>query len=65
MRDTYDNIPREKAKRVAAVYRPDRDGHITLLSKPEYLDGRVEKLILIAGTRFPVQSPLTARRRRG
>jgi len=36
MRDTQYNIPREKVDRVAAVYRPDRDGHITLLRKPEY-----------------------------
>lgn len=36
MRDTHYNIPREKVARVAAVYRPDRDGHITLLRKPEF-----------------------------
>jgi|KBSSwiStaDraftv2_1062776.scaffolds.fasta_scaffold23028_3 CubicO group peptidase (beta-lactamase class C family) len=36
MTDTYYNIPREKVDRVAAVYRPDRDGHITLLRKPEF-----------------------------
>lgn len=36
MRDTHYNIPREKVNRVAAVYRPDADGHITLLRKPEY-----------------------------
>jgi CubicO group peptidase (beta-lactamase class C family) len=36
MRDTYYNIPREKVGRVATVYRPDKDGHITLLRKPEY-----------------------------
>jgi len=36
MRDTQYNIPREKVGRVAAVYRPDRDGHITLLRKPEF-----------------------------
>ena len=35
MRDTHYNIPREKVSRVAAVYRPDRDGTITLLRKPE------------------------------
>ncbi len=35
MRDTHYNIPREKVGRVAAVYRPDRDGAITLLRKPE------------------------------
>jgi CubicO group peptidase (beta-lactamase class C family) len=36
MTDTHYNIPREKVERVAAVYRPDRDGHITLLRKPEF-----------------------------
>jgi CubicO group peptidase (beta-lactamase class C family) len=36
MRDTHYNIPREKMSRVAAVYRPDKDGHITLLRKPEF-----------------------------
>ena len=36
IRDTYYNIPREKANRVAAIYRPDKDGKITLLRKPEY-----------------------------
>jgi CubicO group peptidase (beta-lactamase class C family) len=36
MRDTHYNIPREKVSRVAAVYRPDNDGRITLLRKPEY-----------------------------
>ena len=33
MRDTFYNIPREKVARVAAVYRPDKDGHITLLAQ--------------------------------
>jgi CubicO group peptidase (beta-lactamase class C family) len=36
MTDTHYNIPPEKVERVAAVYRPDRDGHITLLRKPEF-----------------------------
>lgn len=36
IRDTYYNIPKEKVNRVAAVYRPDQDGKITLLRKPEY-----------------------------
>lgn len=36
MRDTHYNIPKEKVSRVAAVYRPDKDGKITLLRKPEY-----------------------------
>jgi CubicO group peptidase (beta-lactamase class C family) len=36
MRDTFYNVPREKASKVAAVYRPDKDGRITLLRKPEY-----------------------------
>lgn len=36
MRDTHYNIPREKVSRVAAVYRPDRNGAITLLRKPEF-----------------------------
>jgi CubicO group peptidase (beta-lactamase class C family) len=36
MRDTHYNIPKEKMNRVAAVYRPDPDGRITLLRKPEY-----------------------------
>ena len=36
IRDTYYNIPKEKVNRVAAVYRPDKDGKITLLRKPEY-----------------------------
>jgi len=36
IRDTHYNIPREKLNRVAAIYRPDKDGKITLLRKPEY-----------------------------
>ena len=36
IRDTYYNVPREKANRVAAIYRPDKDGKIALLRKPEY-----------------------------
>ena len=36
IRDTHYNIPKEKVNRVAAVYRPDKDGKITLLRKPEY-----------------------------
>lgn len=36
MRDTSYNIPREKVARVAAVYRPDKEGRITLLRKPEF-----------------------------
>ncbi len=36
MRDTYYNIPRDKMNRVAAVYRPDANGKITLLRKPEF-----------------------------
>ena len=36
MRDTFYNIPREKVNKVAAIYRPDRNGKITLLRKPEY-----------------------------
>jgi CubicO group peptidase (beta-lactamase class C family) len=38
MRDTHYNIPEEKVNRVAAIYRPDSDGRITLLRKPEYRD---------------------------
>ncbi len=36
MVDTQYNIPRDKVGRVAAVYRPDEQGRITLLRKPEY-----------------------------
>ena len=36
MRDTFYNIPREKVAKVAAVYRPDAAGKITLLRKPEF-----------------------------
>ena len=36
MGDTYYNIPQEKVKRMAAIYRPDKDGKIALLRKPEY-----------------------------
>ena len=36
MRDTHYNVPREKVGRVAAVYRPDPQGTITLLRKPEF-----------------------------
>jgi CubicO group peptidase (beta-lactamase class C family) len=36
MRDTFYNIPQEKVGQVAAIYRPDKDGKITLLRKPEY-----------------------------
>ena len=36
IRDTYYNVPKEKVSRVAAVYRPDKDGKITLLRKPEF-----------------------------
>ena len=36
MRDTFYNVPREKVAKVAAIYRPDKDGKITLFRKPEY-----------------------------
>jgi CubicO group peptidase (beta-lactamase class C family) len=36
MHDTFYNVPREKVSKVAAIYRPDREGRITLLRKPEY-----------------------------
>ena len=36
VRDTYYNVPKEKANRVAAIYKPDKDGKIELLRKPEY-----------------------------
>jgi CubicO group peptidase (beta-lactamase class C family) len=36
MRDTFYNVPREKVAKVAALYRPDKDGKITLFRKPEY-----------------------------
>jgi CubicO group peptidase (beta-lactamase class C family) len=36
MRDTFYNIPREKVSKVAAIYRPDKDGRMTLFRKPEY-----------------------------
>ncbi len=36
MHDTYYNIPKEKAGRVAAVYRPDAQGKIELSAKPEF-----------------------------
>jgi CubicO group peptidase (beta-lactamase class C family) len=36
MHDTSYNVPMEKVNRVAAVYRPDKDGHITLLRRPEF-----------------------------
>ena len=36
MRDTFYNIPREKVAKVAALYRPDKDGKITLFRKPEF-----------------------------
>jgi len=36
MRDTFYNVPREKAAKVAAIYRPDKEGRITLFRKPEY-----------------------------
>ncbi len=36
MRDTFYNVPREKVNKVAALYRPDKDGKIALLRKPEY-----------------------------
>jgi CubicO group peptidase (beta-lactamase class C family) len=36
IRDTYYNIPKDKVNRVAAVYRPDKDGKITLSRKPEF-----------------------------
>jgi len=36
MRDTFYNIPREKVAKVAAIYRPDKDGKIALSRKPEY-----------------------------
>jgi CubicO group peptidase (beta-lactamase class C family) len=36
MRETFYNVPAEKVNKVAAVYRPDKDGRITLLRKPEY-----------------------------
>jgi CubicO group peptidase (beta-lactamase class C family) len=36
IRDTHYNIPKEKVSRVAAIYKPDKDGKIELLRKPEY-----------------------------
>jgi CubicO group peptidase (beta-lactamase class C family) len=36
MRDTFYNVPREKVNKVAAIYRPDKDGKIALLRRPEY-----------------------------
>jgi len=36
IRDTFYNVPREKAARVAAIYRPDKDGRIALFRKPEF-----------------------------
>ena len=36
MHDTYYNIPKEKAGRVAAIYRPDAQGKIELSAKPEF-----------------------------
>ena len=36
MHDTHYNVPREKVDRVAAVYRPDENGKITLFRKPEF-----------------------------
>jgi CubicO group peptidase (beta-lactamase class C family) len=36
MVDTAYNVPREKVARVAAIYRPDKDGKIELFRKPEY-----------------------------
>jgi len=36
IRDTHYNIPKEKVDRVAAIYKPDKDGKIELLRKPEY-----------------------------
>src|SRR6185436_18346810 len=34
MRDTFYNVPREKVNKVAAIYRPDQAGRITLSRKP-------------------------------
>ena len=36
MRDTFYNVPREKTSKVAAIYRPDKAGKITLSRKPEF-----------------------------
>ena len=36
MRDTFYNIPQDKVNKVAAIYRPDANGKIALLRKPEY-----------------------------
>ena len=36
MTDTFYNVPREKVNQVSAIYRPDKDGRITLWRKPEY-----------------------------
>ena len=36
MRDTFYNVPQEKVGKVAAIYRPDKDGKITLFRKPEF-----------------------------
>jgi CubicO group peptidase (beta-lactamase class C family) len=36
MHDTFYNVPRQKVNQVAAIYRPDQAGKITLLRKPEY-----------------------------
>jgi CubicO group peptidase (beta-lactamase class C family) len=36
MTDTHYHVPREKVSRVAALYRPDKDGRIALFRKPEF-----------------------------
>lgn len=36
MTDTFYNVPRDRVPRVAAVYRPDDHGTLTLLRKPEF-----------------------------
>lgn len=36
MRDTHYNVPQEKVGRVAAIYRPNEQGKITLSVKPEF-----------------------------
>lgn len=36
MNDTFYHVPREKVARVAAMYRPDDQGKIALMRKPEY-----------------------------
>jgi CubicO group peptidase (beta-lactamase class C family) len=65
IRDTYYNIPQEKVNRVAAVYRPDKDGKIAQarVSPADHLLPRRGRIEWHRGRLFPLHANDFERRR--